>query len=403
MTDNRKHINGDFRKLIEGNYAYVDKTGFINEVMNHHVIIYSRPDGFGKSLNMSMLYYFFSNQEESHELFKNLNIAKDEKAMKHLNQYPVINISLKNVGGTNFKEAIDNFRSELEYFIISNNYLLENGDEYDRQSLIGYINKESDSLSLESSIKNLTRIMHKYFNKEVIVLIDDYDTPLHFAYRYGYFNEMSQFLMSLFGSTLKTNFNLHMGVLSGCIRIVKDLISESFNNFEMDTVLGNCGKPYFGYTENEVKCLFNEFNLSDKVPIIKEWCDGYLFEDDKVYNPWLITKCISIFLNNSEKKSEIFRVDPSKAIVVGDCLKRHYALRRDIERLLEGETVIKYINDHLRYEQLYDDYDIYYLLISTGYLNAQINNWEKHEYRLTIPNKYIRTIFEECFSRYDFS
>lgn len=171
----------------------------------------------------------------------------------------------------------------------------------------------------------------------------------------------------------------------------------------MDTVLGNCGKPYFGYTENEVKCLFNEFNLSDKVPIIKEWCDGYLFEDDKVYNPWLITKCISIFLNNSEKKSEIFRVDPSKAIVIGDCLKRHYALRRDIERLLEGEIVIKYINDHLRYEQLYDDYDIYYLLISTGYLNAQINNWEKHEYRLTIPNKYIRTIFEECFSRYDFS
>ena len=175
----------DFKDLVSQNALYVDKSNFIKEVLSKDVVLYTRPRRFGKTLNMHMLYYFFSNQEDSYELFKDLNIAKDAESMKHLNQYPVINISLKNVAGNSFEEAVVNYRHELSKFVSLNSYLLDNCDDYDRKDFLKYLNENADRLELEWSLRNLTRIMYRHFDKYVMVLIDDYDIPLHYAYKHG--------------------------------------------------------------------------------------------------------------------------------------------------------------------------------------------------------------------------
>ena len=196
----------DFKKLIVANAVYADKTNFIKEVMSKDVVLYTRPRRFGKTLNMSMLYYFFSNQEDSFNLFKDLNIAKDAEAMKHLNKYPVISISLKELSNRSFDNSISHFKSLISSYIDKNQYLLtsENISEVNRNKILKLYDETGDIADYQQSLKLLSDCLYTHFNEEVIILIDEYDVPLIYAHQYGYYDDMLDFIRSLFSSALKT-------------------------------------------------------------------------------------------------------------------------------------------------------------------------------------------------------
>ena len=322
--------------------------------------------------------------------------------MKHLNQYPVINISLKNVAGNSFEEAVVNYRHELSKFVSLNSYLLDNCDDYDRKDFLKYLNENAYRLELEWSLRNLTRIMYRHFDKYVMVLIDDYDIPLHYAYKHGYLDEMANFLTSLFGSSLKGNDYLYTGVLTGTLRIVTDIISPSFNNFKLDTVLSEYPHNCFGFAEEEVRCLLSKFDMEDKLSAFREWYGGYLFgKEEELYNPSSVMKCISDMSENNITEPKAYWRDPLRDGVIDEGIRNNLGLKQGFESILTGEKVIHRMRDHLRYERLYEDYNVYFLLISTGYLNGEVYNWERREYKLTIPNKDVRSIFESYINVYN--
>ena len=254
-------LTENFKELIETNSIYADKTNLVKDILNRKVVLYTRPRRFGKTLNMSMLYYFFSNQEDSFNLFKDLNIAKDKEAMKHMNQYPVISISLKELTRKNFRLQISEFINNVVYNLCDKHrYLLDSNKlEDEEKSLFDkYLKRNITEDELSSVLYNLSRMMYKHFNSEVIILIDEYDVPLRYAHQYGYYDDMLDFIRSLFSGALKTDNYLYKGIMTGCLRIAKESVFTGLNNFETDSMLNKNREAYFGFTEDEVKDILNE-------------------------------------------------------------------------------------------------------------------------------------------------
>ncbi|MGN1405754.1 MAG: AAA family ATPase, partial [Erysipelotrichaceae bacterium] len=211
----RIYLTEDFRELIEGNYVYVDKTSFIKEVISKDVVQYTRPRRFGKTLNMSMLYYFFSNQEDSYNLFKDLNISRDAEAMKHLNKYPVIGLSLKEISSNSFDEQINLFKTEITYLLRKYKYLFVSDKlDEEQKNLLNRLYKGQETITeLKSSLRFLSECLSMHFNENVVILIDEYDVPLKHAQQYGYYDNMLDFIRSLFSGALKGNIYLFKGIM----------------------------------------------------------------------------------------------------------------------------------------------------------------------------------------------
>ena len=393
----------NFKTMIDKSAYYVDKTNFIEDVLNEQVVSYTRPRRFGKTLNMSMLYYFFSIKEkENAYLFDGLNITKNKDALKHQNKYPTIFISLKEMKSLTFDAQISSF-SNVIYELLEKNLEILSSDQLSdtTKDILNKLHNRSSSVEdLKISLRVITNALYTYYQQKVIVLIDEYDVPLQAAYQNNYYEEMVEFLRSVFSSALKTNDALEKGVMTGCLRISKESIFTGLNNFTAYSVLNNISSEFFGFTELEVKQLLKDYNLSEKMDEVKEWYDGYQFGNKEIYNPWSTLMYVKNITQDVSFKPISFWANTSgNDIVVKYIQNGDKKLRKEFDVLMNGQSLIKYIKPELTYREMDNINNIYSFLLLTGYLKV-IKDRGENQYELVIPNKEVYEIYKQSFMSY---
>lgn len=393
----------NFKELIDKNYYYVDKTNLIANIINEKVVLYTRPRRFGKTLNMSMLYYFFSIKEKDNAyLFDCLNISKNKDALKHQNKYPTIFISLKEMKNSTFDAQVSSFGDIIKNVILQNKELLESVyvDESDRVILQDFRFLKGTLNQLKYSLKTISRCLYNHYHQKVIILIDEYDVPLQSAYQNNYYDEMVEFLRNVFSSALKTNDALEKGILTGCLRISKESIFTGLNNFKAYSILYKSKNEYFGFNENEVKQLLEDYQLSSYMDEVKEWYDGYLFGNIEIYNPWSTLMYVDSKLDNITNQPVSFWANTSgNDLVVNYIQNGSDELHEEFEQLIQGKTLEKYIKPELTYREMDNINNIYSFLLLTGYLRV-VEDLGENKYRLVIPNKEVYEIYKQSFMSY---
>lgn len=393
----------NFKTMIDKSAYYVDKTNFIEDVLSEQVVLYTRPRRFGKILNMSMLYYFFSIKEkENAYLFDGLNISKNKEALKVQNKYPTIFISLKEMKSLTFDAQISSF-SNVIYELLEKNLEILSSDQLSdttKDILNKLHNRSSSAEDLKISLRVITNALYTYYQQKVIVLIDEYDVPLQAAYQNNYYEEMVEFLRSVFSSALKTNDALEKGVMTGCLRISKESIFTGLNNFTAYSVLNNISSEFFGFTELEVKQLLKDYNLSEKMDEVKEWYDGYQFGNKEIYNPWSTLMYVKNITQDVSFKPISFWANTSgNDLVVKYIQNGDKKLRKEFDVLMSGQSLIKYIKPELTYREMDNINNIYSFLLLTGYLKV-IKDRGENQYELVIPNKEVYEIYKQSFMSY---
>ena len=393
----------NFKTMIDKSAYYVDKTNFIEDVLNEQVVSYTRPRRFGKTLNMSMLYYFFSIKEkENAYLFDGLNISKNKDALKNQNKYPTIFISLKEMKNLTFDAQISSF-SNVIYELLEKNLEILSSDQLSdttKDILYKLHNRSSSIEDLKISLRVITNALYTYYQQKVIVLIDEYDVPLQAAYQNNYYEEMVEFLRSVFSSALKTNDALEKGVMTGCLRISKESIFTGLNNFTAYSVLNNISSESFGFTESEVKKLLKDYNLSEKMDEVKKWYDGYQFGNKEIYNPWSTLMYVKNITQDVSFKPISFWANTSgNDLVVKYIQNGDKKLRKEFDVLMNGQSLIKYIKPELTYREMDNIKNIYSFLLLTGYLKV-IKDMGENQYELVIPNKEVYEIYKQSFMSY---
>lgn len=393
----------NFKTMIDKSAYYVDKTNFIEDVLSEQVVLYTRPRRFGKALNMSMLYYFFSIKEkENAYLFDGLNISKNKDALKVQNKYPTIFISLKEMKSLTFDAQISSF-SNVIYELLEKNLEILSSDQLSdttKDILNKLHNRSSSAEDLKISLRVITNALYTYYQQKVIVLIDEYDVPLQAAYQNNYYEEMVEFLRSVFSSALKTNDALEKGVMTGCLRISKESIFTGLNNFTAYSVLNNISSESFGFTELEVKQLLKDYNLSEKMDEVKEWYDGYQFGNKEIYNPWSTLMYVKNITQDVSFKPISFWTNTSgNDLVVKYIQNGDKKLRKEFDVLMSGQSLIKYIKPELTYREMDNINNIYSFLLLTGYLKV-IKDRGENQYELVIPNKEVYEIYKQSFMSY---
>ena len=393
----------NFKELIDKDYYYVDKTNLIVNIINEKVVLYTRPRRFGKTLNMSMLYYFFSIKEKKNSyLFNHLNISKNIDALKHQNKYPTIFISLKDMKVPSMENQLLNFSSIIARLLDQFEDILDYDIFNDREKTL--LNKYHMGIAskneLAESLLNISICLEKYYHQKVIILIDEYDVPLQSAYQNNYYDEMVDFLRSVFSSALKTNDALEKGIMAGCLRISKESIFTGLNNFTSYSILNNIGNEYFGFNENEVKQLLEDYQLSSYMNEVKEWYDGYLFGNTEIYNPWSTLMYVKNKIQDQSFKPVSFWANTSgNDLVVNYIQNGSDELHEEFEQLIQGKSLEKYIKPELTYREMDNINNIYSFLLLTGYLRVAEDLGE-NKYKLIIPNKEVYEIYKQSFMSY---
>ena len=393
----------NFKELIDKNYYYVDKTNLIANIINEKVVLYTRPRRFGKTLNMSMLYYFFSIKEKDNAyLFDYLNISKNKDALKHQNKYPTIFISLKEMKNSTFDAQVSSFGDIIKNVILQNKELLESVyvDESDRIILQDFRFLKGTLNQLKYSLKTISRCLYNHYHQKVIILIDEYDVPLQSAYQNNYYDEMVEFLRNIFSSALKTNDALEKSILTGCLRISKESIFTGLNNFKAYSILYKSKNEFFGFNESEVKQLLEDYQLSSYMDEVKEWYDGYLFGNIEIYNPWSTLMYVDSKLDNVTNQPVSFWANTSgNDLVVNYIQNGSDELHEEFEQLIQGKSLEKYIKPELTYREMDHINNIYSFLLLTGYLRV-IEDLGENKYKLVIPNKEVYEIYKQSFMSY---
>ena len=405
----------NFKELLDNNYYYVDKTSLIEDVLSDKVMLYTRPRRFGKTLNLSMLYYFFSNKEkENSYLFERLNISKNKEILKHQNQYPVIFLTLKDMQYLNFEDQKKQFAILIKELILKNIELLDSSiiDEADYNILNDFRFLKPDEVQLKNSLKILSNCLYKYYQQRVIILIDEYDVPLQSAYNNGYYDEMVDFLRSIFSSALKTNDALERGILTGCLRIAKESIFTGLNNFTVRSITSQYACDCFGFTQEEIDDLLDYYDLINKRDEIKDWYDGYLFDKTEIYNPWSVLNYIKELLGDKDFHAISFWANTSSNDLVRQYIENAtMKMKEEFEELINGKSIIKKITPELTYREMnfksskdMND-NVYSFLLFTGYLKIKEKVYENNElvedtYKLVIPNKEVKKIYENIFMKW---
>ena len=383
----------DFRKIIKEDCYYVDKTKFIEAVLEDasNVKLFTRPRRFGKTLNMSMLKYFFDvrESEENRELFNGLDIEKS-KYIDEQGKYPTILISLKSIKYETWEESLEQLKS-----LVSNLY---NEFEYIRECLneseIELFNDiwfKKENGEYANSLKNLTSFLYKYYKKEVILLIDEYDIPLITAHKYGYYNEIINFYKIFLGEALKTNQYLKMGVLTGIIRVIKTGIFSDLNNLKVYSILEKKYSEFFGFTEEEVKKALQYFNIEEELTNVKYWYDGYKFGNSELYNPWSIIN----FLDGRELKN--YWVGTSENFLIKNILENSTSRTNEIlDKLFNEEEVEEAITETSDLSILMDSKEVWELLLFSGYLTVK-EKLDDDIYSLKLPNMEVKKLFKKEF------
>ena len=384
----------DFKKLIEGNYYYFDKTNFIDEIIKDgsEVKLFTRPRRFGKTLNMSMLKYFFDikEAEENRKLFKDLYIEKTE-SFKEQGQYPVIFLSLKDLKADNWESMANYLKVLISNLCLENKYLLKNLDSFDKDLFESYINKNVKTESLKDTLKFLTRILYEKYNKKVVVLIDEYDAPLVSAYHNKYYEKAKDFFKTFYSSVLKDNVYLQMGVMTGIIRVIKAGIFSDLNNLNTYTILSDFYPNCYGLTEEEVKKALIDYNLEYEMGDVKDWYDGYRFGKSEVYNPWSILN----FLHAKELRA--YWVDTSGNDLINDVLKIvRKDIVRDLKKLFDGEGLKQNLSGTSDLSRILSEEEIWELMLFSGYLTVE-EKIDEDYYILRLPNREVRRLFKRTF------
>ena len=387
----------NFKEIIENNYYYVDKTNFIANILEEgfKVELFTRPRRFGKTLNISMLNYFFNieNKEENRKLFENLNISKSKYFEKQGN-YPVISISFRNYGEKNWENGIRTIKTVISNTYDEHKIVMENLDKRELKKFED-IWLENDEGDWKNSLLNLTKYLYEYYGKKVVILIDEYDQPVIDSYVKGYYEEAIDFFKSFYGSVLKDNEYLELGVITGILRVAKENIFSGLNNLKVHTILNDKFTEYFGIIESEVEQALKDFNLEYDLKDVQKWYNGYLFGDIQVYNPWSIIN----FLD--EKKLKPYWVNTSGNELIKLYLKRlKNEIFNDFSKLLNKENILKRINDNMTFGNLEANFsrNIWNLFFHSGYLTlAEKYDEEEDDVFLKIPNEEILRMFSEMF------
>ena len=392
----------DFERIIREDYYYVDKTTLIEELLINRapVTLFTRPQRFGKTLNMSMIKYFFDvkNKEENKKLFENLKIYSSEY-MSEQGKYPVIFISLKDLKGDTWEECLKRLKLFIFDLYVEFEYIREKMNEWDKRKFEKVLYEKEDADYI-MSLKFLADSLYKYHGEKVIILIDEYDAPIINAFDKGYYNEAINFFQTFYSSALKTNNSLKYGILTGITRIIKEGIFSGLNNLKVDTILNKKYSEYFGLLESEVVEMLDYFGMKYKIEEVKEWYNGYLFGESEVYNPWSIVN----YIDNGEIKA--YWANVSGNTLLENML--NYAgesVYNDLKRFTAGESIEKYISDGTTIKSLLsNDNEIWQLLLYSGYLTKDKNQKEidvtteyTDVYNLRIPNKEIRKYFGNMF------
>ena len=393
----------NFKTMIDKNAYYVDKTNLIADILNEQVVLYTRPRRFGKTLNMSMLYYFFSIKEkENAYLFNDLYISKNKEALEHQNKYPTILISLKEMKSSSFKAQIIAFSNIIYELLEKNLEILSSAQLTDTtKKKLNSLHDETTSIEdLKFSLRVISNALYTHYHQKVIVLIDEYDVPLQSAYQNNYYDEMVDFLRSVFSSALKTNDALEKGIMTGCLRISKESIFTGLNNFKTYSLLDEMNEEYFGFNENEVKQLLEDYQLSSYMDEVKEWYDGYLFGNIEIYNPWSTLMYVDKKPHFSSYKPTSFWANTSgNDLVVNYIQNGSDELHEEFEQLIQGKSLEKYIKPELTYREMDHINNIYSFLLLTGYLRV-IEDLGENKYKLVIPNKEVYEIYKQSFMSY---
>ncbi len=384
----------DFKELIEEDFYYFDKTKFIDEIVKDgaKVKLFARPRRFGKTLNMSMLKYFFDikKADENKKLFKNLYIEKTD-SFKEQGQYPVVFLSLKDLKAITWEEMERKIIITLSDFFSEYEYLLNELTGVSFENLKNIIYKKSTIDDLTTTLKFLTKILYEKYNKKVVVLIDEYDSPLVSAYINGYYNKAKNFFKTFYSTVLKDNSYLQMGVLTGIIRVIKAGIFSDLNNLSTYTILSDVYTDSYGLTEEEVEKSLKDYGIEAEISKVKDWYDGYKFGDSEVYNPWSIIN----FLRFKELRA--YWVDTSGNDLINDVLKQITKdIIRALERLFDEEGLRQNISGTSDLSKLLDENELWELLLFSGYLTIE-EKIDQKNYILRLPNKEVKELFKDSF------
>ena len=392
----------DFERIINEDYYYVDKTMLIEELLINRapVTLFTRPRRFGKTLNMSMIKYFFDvkNKEENKKLFENLKVSNSEY-MSEQGKYPVIFVSLKDLKADTWEECLKRLKLFIFDLYAEFEYIREKTNEWDKRKFEKVLYEKEDADYI-MSLKFLADSLYKYYGEKVIILIDEYDAPIINAFDKGYYNEAINFFQTFYSSALKTNNSLKYGVLTGITRIIKEGIFSGLNNLKVDTILNKKYSEYFGLLESEVIEMLDYFGMKYKIEEVKEWYNGYLFGESEVYNPWSIVN----YIDNGEIKAYWANVSGNTLL---ENMLDHAgeSVYDDLKRFTDGESIEKYISDGTTIKSLLNnDDEIWQLLLYSGYLTKDEKQKEidvtseyTDVYNLRIPNKEIRKYFGNMF------
>ena len=392
----------NFEDIIKDNYYYVDKSMLIEDILVNRaaVTLFTRPRRFGKTLNMSMIKYFFDvrNKDENRKLFKGLKIFGSEY-MKEQGKYPVIFVSLKDLRGDTWEMCLMEIKKLISKIYREFQYITEKMNEDDKEIYDSIKNRKND-MDLNTSIELLSEYLFEYYGERVIILIDEYDAPIINAFDKGYYNEAINFFQVFYSSALKTNDSLKYGILTGITRIIKEGIFSGLNNLKVDTILNKKFSEYFGLLESEVIKMLDYFEMKYKIEEVKEWYNGYIFGDKRVYNPWSIIN----YVDNGEIKAYWANVS-GNTLLENMLDQAGEDVYTDLKRFTDGESIEKYISDGTTIKSLLSNNDeIWQLFLYSGYLTKAKEQIEIDEtleytniYNLKIPNKEIRKYFGNMF------
>lgn len=403
----------DFKEIRQEEFYYIDKTKLLEQLLEKwgKVNLFTRPRRFGKTLNMSMLRYFFEiGTDES--LFDGLYIKNNKKICEeYMGKFPVIFISLKNVEGLDFETALYRFveiigrEAERFYFLLHSEKLTVN--EKERYKTLIRLDNGRYSMDvniLASALRLLSELLYKHYGKKTIIIIDEYDVPLDKAFQNGYYREMVSLIRAMFGDALKTNDFLQFAVLTGCLRVSKESIFTGLNNFKVLSIADTRFDEQFGFTDEEVQTLLESYGLLEHISETKEWYDGYHFGDADVYCPWDIINHVDRLCGEPDAKPQSYWINTSgNGLVKRFIGKANKTTRDEIERLVSGETIEKQVSLELTYDEIDTTIDnLWSVLFTTGYL-TQTGMTESGAYKLVIPNKEVREVYklqiQEWFKR----
>lgn len=393
----------DFQEIRRNGFYYIDKTGLIEQLLDSwgKVNLFTRPRRFGKSLNMSMLRYFFEIGTDK-TLFDGLHILqRKDLCDEYMGRFPVVFLTLKGVDGLTFEKATNKLIKivalEAERFIF-----LKNSDKLtdnEKQRYCALVKMQDgkyamDEDTLESALQTLSELLYRHYGQKVVILVDEYDVPLDKAYQNGYYKEMVSMIRSLFGEALKTNEFLQFAVLTGCLRVSRESIFTGLNNFKIFSITDARFDEQFGFTEDEVGKMLKDYHLEEHLAEMKEWYDGYHFGDADIYCPWDVINRVDDLCDTPEAKPKCYWINSSgNALVKRFVSIANRTTQDEIEHLIAGEPIEKSVRLDLTYDEIDKSIDnIWSVLFTTGYL-TQADMTEQGAYKLVIPNKEVRTVY----------